>query len=397
MSTERMNQIDLNAPPIAQTVQQRSLVVGVIFAVVSVAGFFIAPDQFFRSYLLGYMLWLGLTLGCMAFLMIQHLTGGGWGTVIRRFLEAGSRTIPLMIVLFIPIILGMRRLYIWTNPDFMSKEEHLKTLARQYLNPNFFVIRAVIYFAIWFVMIHFLSRWSVEQDSPPMKSVLGLRKLSAPGLVIYAFSISFAVIDWIMSLTPPWISTIYAMIFIVGQCLSALCFVVAICAMLYRYQPMSRVLKPDDVQDHGKLMLAFIMLWAYFSFSQLLIIWAGNLPDEITFYTRRFVGGWQVVGLLLAAFHFAVPFALLLSRPFKRDPRRLVKLAVWMIFMRYVDLYWFIEPSFHNTFYYHWLDLVVPIAIGGLWMALFFHYLRQRPLLAAYDPRSQVLLEPAHE
>ncbi len=397
MSAARISQVDLMAPPVAQTVQRRSLTVGVIFSVISAIGIFVAPDQFLRSYLLGYMLWLGLTLGCMAFLMIQHVTGGSWGTVIRRMLEAGSRTIPMMIVLFLPILLGMRRLYVWTNPEFMAKEEHLKMLSRQYLNPSGFVIRAVIYFAIWFVLIHFLNRWSLEQDSPPVRDVPALRKLSAPGLILYAFSISFAVIDWIMSLTPPWISTIYAMIFIVGQCLAALCFVVAVGAMLYRYQPMSSLLKPSDVQDHGKLMLAFIMLWAYFCFSQLLIIWAGNLPDEITFYTRRFVGGWQFVGLFLAAFHFAIPFILLLSRPFKRDPHSLVKVAVWIIFMRYVDLYWFIEPAFHKNLYYHWLDLVVPVAIGGLWMAFFFHNLRSRPLLAACDPRAQVLLEPAHD
>ncbi len=397
MSTARVNQLDLLAPPVAQTVQGRSLTVGVIFGIISAIGIFVAPDQFFRSYLLGYMLWLGLTLGCMAFLMVQHVTGGSWGTVIRRMLEAGSRTIPMMIVLFLPIILGMRRLYVWTNPEFMAKEEHLKMLSRQYLNPNGFVIRAVIYFVIWFLLIHFLNRWSLEQDKPPIRDIPAFRKVSAPGLILYAFSISFAVIDWIMSLTPPWISTIYAMIFIVGQCLAALCFVVAVGAMLYRYQPMSSLLKADDVQDHGKLMLAFIMLWAYFSFSQLLIIWAGNLPDEITFYTRRFVGGWQFVGLFLAVFHFAIPFVLLLSRPFKRNPRSLVKVAVWIIFMRYVDLYWFIEPAFHKSFYYHWLDLVVPIAIGGLWMAFFFHNLSSRPLLAAYDPRAQILLEPAHD
>jgi hypothetical protein len=397
MSTARVSQIDLLAPPVTQTVQRRSLVVGVIFGIVSAIGYFASPDQFFRSYLLGYMLWLGITLGCMAFLMLQHVTGGSWGTVIRRMLEAGARTIPMMIVLFLPIILGMRRLYVWTNPEFMAKEEHLRMLSRQYLNPSGFVIRAVIYFVIWFVLIHFLDRWSLEQDKPPMRDIRALRKLSAPGLLLYAFSISFAVIDWIMSLTPPWISTIYAMIFIVGQCLAALCFVVAIGAMLYRYQPMSSLLKPDDVQDHGKLMLAFLMLWAYFSFSQLLIIWAGNLPDEITFYTRRFVGGWQFVGLFLAAFHFAVPFILLLSRPLKRNPRSLVKVAVWLIFMRYVDLYWFIEPAFHKNFFYHWLDLVVPVAIGGLWMAFYFHNLRGRPLLAIYDPRAQVLLEPAHD
>jgi hypothetical protein len=187
------------------------------------------------------------------------------------------------------------------------------------------------------------------------------------------------------------------MIFIVGQCLSALCFVVIVEAMLHRYKPMSELLRPKEVHNHGKLMLTLIMLWAYFSFSQLLIIWAGNLPDEITFFIRRFVGGWQYIGLYLVIFHFAIPFILLLSRPFKRNPQSLVKVAVWMIFMRGVDLYWYIEPTAHKNLYFHWLDLVVPLGMGGLWIGMYFRNLRSRPLLAAYDPRAQVLLEPAHD
>jgi len=397
MSTARVNHLDLLAPPVVQTVQKRSLAVGAIFGIVAVVLGIISPDQFFRSYLLAYMLWLGAALGCLAFLMIQHLTGGTWGVVIQRLLEAGCGTIPLMAALFVPIVVGMRRLYVWTDPTFLGKEQHLKALSQHYLNPSGFVVRAVIYFAIWFVLIYALRSWSRQQDNPPVKAITKLRSLSAVGLVLYAFSISFAVIDWVMSLTPPWISTIYPMIFIVGECLTAMCFVVAVSAMLYKYQPMSTLLKREDVADHGKLMLAFVMLWAYFSFSQLLIIWSGNLPDEILFYTRRFSGGWQKIGLFLALFHFAIPFLLLLSRGFKRDPRRLVKLAVWLIVARYVDLYWYIAPAFHASIYYHWLDLVLPVAMGGLWMALFFRNLKERPLLPAYDPRAQALMEPVHD
>ena len=397
MSTARVNHLDLMPPPVVQTVQTRSLAVGVIFGIIAVVFGITSPDQFFRSYLLAYMLWLGVALGCLAFLMIQHLTGGTWGAVIQRLLEAGSGTIPLMAVLFVPIVIGMRRLYVWTDPAFLGKEEHLKVLSRHYLNPSGFVIRAVIYFAIWFVLIYALRSWSREQDSPPVREISKLRALSAPGLVLFALSVSFAVIDWVMSLTPPWISTIYPMIFMVGQGLTALCFVVTIAALLYKYQPMSTLLKAEDVADLGKLMLAFTMLWAYFSFSQLLIIWAGNLPEEIPFFTRRFAGGWQQVGVFLALFHFAIPFVLLLSRGFKRNPRRLVKLAVWLIVACYLDLHWYIAPVFHASVYYHWLDLAVPVAMGGLWMALFFRNLKGRPLLAAYDPRAQALMEPAHD
>jgi hypothetical protein len=397
MSTARAKQLDLTTPPVAQTAQTRALIVGVIFTVISIAGAFIAPDQFFRSYLIGYLLWLGVTLGCMAFLMIQHVTGGTWGAVIERLLEAGCAPISLMAILFIPLIFGMKRLYVWMDPAFPAKEEHLQELAHYYLNPTFFIGRAVIYFAVWFLLIYLLRTWSRELDNPPVRELTKLRSLSAPGLLIYALTVSFAIIDWVMSLTPPWISTIYPMIFMVGEALSALCFVIAVAAMLYKYEPMQTLLKREDLADLGKLMLAFTMLWAYFSFSQLLIIWAGNLPEEIPFFTRRFVNGWGEQGIFLALFHFAIPFCLLLSRPFKRNPHKLAFLAIWLIVARFIDIHWYIEPAFHDSFFFHWLDLVVPIAMGGLWIAMFFRYLRARPLLPAYDPRAEILMGAEHD
>ncbi len=397
MSTARVNNLDLMAPPVVQTAQQRTLIVGVIFAVISAIFAFISPDQFFHSYLIGYMLWLGLTLGCLAFLMLQHVTGGVWGTVIRRQLEAGTRTLPLMAILFIPVILGMHHLYGWLDPTVIAKDKRLHDVTQAYLTHSGFIIRAVIYFIIWGWLIYSLNRASAAQDEAPTRDLPVLRKISAPGLVLYAFSVSFAVIDWVMSLNAPWISTIYALIFIVGQCLSAMSLMVVVETIFYKYKPTSVFLKPREVHDHGKLMLTFTMLWAYFSFSQLLITWAGNLPDEITWFTRRLNGGWQGVGLYLFLFHFAIPFLLLLSRPFKRNPRTLIGLAAWMIFMRAVDLYWYIEPTWHPTFYLHFLDVVVPLGIGGLWLALFFRNLKSRPLLVLHDPKSQALLEPAHD
>ncbi len=403
MSTARMNEIDLLAPPVAQTLQQKSLVVGVLFAVVSGIIAVVSPQKFFQAYLLAYMLCLGVTLGCLAFLMLQHVTGGVWGTVIRRPLEAGTRTLPLMAVLFIPVILGMRHLYVWTDPAEVAKDKHLQNLTAAYLYPNFFILRAVFYFAIWGLLVYFLNRYSAEQDHPPTRDVIkSIRKVSAPGLLIYALTVSFAVIDWVMSLDPHWMSTIYPLIFVVGQCLSALCFIVVVERILSSYPPMLLYLKPREVHDHGKLMLAFTMLWTYFSFSQLLIIWAGNLPDEITWYTRRLHGGWQGVGLFLAAFHFAIPFLFLLSRPFKRSPLTLAWLAAWMLFMRWVDLLWHIEPNFYQQMSsISALDvaawIVVPVGMGGLWMAFYFRNLKGHTLLPLYDAKSQALLESAHE
>jgi hypothetical protein len=398
MSPARITNRELMAPEVTQTVYQRSLGVGIVFGVLSLITAFIKDtrDQFFHAYLLGFVFWLGITLGSMAFLMIQHLTGGKWGMVIRRPLEAAMKTLPLMLILFFPLVFGIPHLYgAWLHPD--PNDKHLVMMRHAYLTPAGYVWRAVIYFAIWLGLAFILNRWSEEQDKPPVQNLAPrFRTIAAPGLILYAFTITFAAIDWVMSLDPKWFSTIFGFIIIAGECLSAMCFMVVVERILVRYEPFASWLKPKEVHDHGKLMLTFILLWAYFSFSQLLIIWAGDLPAEIRFYMRRLNMGWQVVGLILVVFHFFVPFFMLLSRPFKRDPRRLVWLAVWLLFMRFVDLFWYIEPAFNPVASFHWgylLDLLVPIAIGGIWMATFFHNLRARPLLPIYDLHAQEFLE----
>ncbi len=402
MTTAPLRNIDLMAPPVVKTLQQRSLIVGLIFAVIAALGAWLQPEQFFRAYLIAFMACLGVTLGSMAILMLRHLTKGAWGMVIRRILGAAMRCIPLMAALFIPPLFGIRRLYIWARPleGIADKHlrEHLQEITRTYLTVNGFIVRAVIYFAIWWALSYFLTKWSAQQDHPPMRdNSARFKALSGPGLVLYGFTITFAVIDWIMSIDPSWISTIFGLSFLIGQVLAALCFAVVVERILYRYKPMSELLKPEQVQDHGKLMLTFIMMWAYFAFSQWLIIWAGNLPEEITWYMRRLNGGWGFVGLFVVVFHFAVPFVLLISRPFKRDITRLVWLGVWMLLMRYVDLFWIIEPSFSTTFKITWLDIVVPIAMGGLWLAYFFRNLSSRPLVPAYDVFAVEVLELGHE
>ena len=312
------------------------------------------------------------------------------------------RCVPLMIALFIPLLFGIHRLYIWARPleGIADKHlrEHLQDITKTYLTVNGFIVRAAIYFAIWWALSFFLTKWSAEQDHPPMRdNSARFKALSGPGLILYGFTITFAVIDWIMSIDPSWISTIFGLSFLIGQVLAALCFAVVVERILFRYKPMSELLKPEQVQDHGKFMLTFIMMWAYFAFSQWLIIWAGNLPEEITWYMRRLHGGWGYVGLFVVLFHFAVPFVFLISRPFKRDITRLVWLAVWLLLMRYVDLFWIIEPNFSVTFNVTWLDVVVPIAMGGLWLAYFFRNLSTMPLVPAYDVFAVEVLEPAHE
>jgi hypothetical protein len=401
MSAASTVRLDLTAPEVVRKISQRSLAIGVIFALISGALAFVRPDEFYRAYLLGFMCWLGVALGSMAILMIRHLTGGGWGTVIRRILGAAMRTLPLLAVMFIPVIIGVGSLYIWARPLELVEDkhlrEHLQQITQTYLTVNGFIIRAIFYFAVWNVLSFLLSKWSKETDKPGAPDNSGrFKAVSGPGLILYGFTISFAAIDWVMSLDPSWISTIFGLLILIGEVLSAMCFAVVVERILFNYKPMSEMLTPDFVHDHGKWMLTFIMVWAYFSFSQWLIIWAGNLPAEITFYLKRLSNGWGSIGLFLVLFHFAIPFALLLSRPFKRDIRKLVWLAVWMMLMRYLDLFWIIEPNFSRTLNVTIADIVVPIAIGGIWLWYFFRNLAALPLLPAYDPDAHEVLRPAH-
>ena len=402
MSAAQINNPDLMPPPVVQTIGRRSLIIGVIAGGIAIAGAVFQPAVFFRGYLLSFMAWLGITLGSMVILMLRHLTKGGWGMIIRRILGAAMRTLPLLALLFIPLLFALPRLYPWARPlgDVPDKNlrQHLQNITHSYLNAHGFIIRAMIYFAIWGTLIFLLTKWSKEQDRPPVRdNSARFKVLSGPGIILYGFTISFAAIDWTMSLDPSWISTIYPLIILIGEVLSALCFAVVIERILFRHRPMSELLKPEYVHDHGKFMLTFIMVWAYFSFSQWLIIWAGNLPEEITWYTKRLGGGWGWIGLFLVLFHFAVPFAILLSRPFKRDVTKLVWLAMWLMLMRYLDLFWVIEPNFSRTITVTWADIIVPVAMGGLWLAYFCRNLASMPLVPAYDVFATEVLHPAHE
>ncbi len=377
--------------------QGRALIVGVIGIAVCVAGAVFNLDQFWKSYLLGYVFWAGIALGCLAILMLQHMSGGAWGLVIRRLLEAATRTFPLLAVMFVPVAFGVRSIYIWAQPVALDAPEALKhALAHKapYLNVPFFLARAVFYFAVWNLMAYFLSKWSLEQDRTGHRPITSkLQALSAPGLILYGFTVTFASIDWLMSLEPQWFSTMYGILVMGGQGLSAMAFIIAVVVLLARFQPLSEVIKPKHLHDLGKLMLAFLMLWAYFSFSQFLIIWSGNLPEETPWYVRRLQSSWKWVGLSLVVLQFALPFALLLSRDLKRNARRLVVVAIAIIVMRFVDLIWMTGPEFHaGAFRIHWMDVIMPIGLGGLWLAFFAYQLKARPLLPIGDPELEQML-----
>lgn len=367
---------------------RRSLIIGIVALLVCLIGAVFESEQFFRSYLFSYLFYIGLTLGCMALLMLQYLSGGSWGIVIRRVTESATRTLPWLALLFIPILIGIPKLYSWSD-DVKVKADPLLQHKHIYLNVPFFLVRAGIYFLGWFAFAYFLNKWSHEQDTEgrdPRSRRLQL--LSGPGLMFYGFSISFAAVDWVMSLSPHWYSTIYGLLFLAGQGLSALAFCIAVLVILSeRGRPLEGIIGPSHLHDIGKLLLTFTMLWAYFSYSQLLIIWAGNLRGEIPWYMERFTGGWQWIGMLLVVFHFALPFAMLLSRTLKRAGKTLIRIAALIIVMRFVDLFWMVEPDATKVgFRVHWMDFLAPIGIGGLWLAVFLFQLRKWPLLPVRDP-----------
>jgi hypothetical protein len=364
--------------------QRRSLVVGITALAACAAGAVASPEQFFRSYLLAYLFWIGIALGCFAVVMLHHLVGGGWGFVIRRLLESGTRTLPLMLVLLIPLLFGLRYIYVWARPEAVAADELLQHKSA-YLNVPFFLVRTAFYFAAWLGLAYFLNKWSAEQDRAPSAGIkTRLQNLSGPGLVLYGLTVTFASVDWVMSLEPHWFSTIYGIIFMVGQALATLAFVIAALMLLANRRPLADVLRPQHFHDLGNLMLAFVMLWAYVAFSQFLIIWSGNLPEETPWYIARFNGGWGWIAVLLIVFHFMLPFLLLLSRQNKRRLRMLASIAAAMIVVRFLDMLWVVLPAFHaKELRIHWMDLLAPVGIGGIWLATFVWQLKGRPMLPA--------------
>ena len=394
------------APPAAIDARRsHALVAGGIGLAACALGFIFDRGHFFRSWLIAYLLFLGIALGSLALLMIQHLSGGAWG-IFRRIFEASSRTLPLMALLFLPIVLGMGSLYPWTHPDLVQQDEVLRHRTI-YLNTGFFLVRALVYFGGWITLAWTLSRLSRRQDEGDVSVNLRIQHVSGGGIVFYAFSATSAAIDWIMSLNPHWYSTLFGFIFIGGQGLSALAFTIVISTVLARQAPMANLLKPNHFHDLGKLSLAFVMLWAYFNFSQYMLVYAANLVEEIPYFIARTSHGWQYLALFLVIFHFAVPFLLLLSRDLKRMPHRLVWVALALLVVRYIDLFMLVSPEFdaaganlhmlpgehEGTLFVHWLDLAAPLAIGGLWLWMFFTQLAQRPLLAFADPYLREALE----
>ncbi|MCA1589969.1 MAG: hypothetical protein LC734_06170 [Acidobacteria bacterium] len=381
----------------ADFVRYRTIALGLggIALLVWAIGLYIDTEQALRSWLIGFIFWAGLCFGSLGLLMLQYLTGGAWGVVIRRILEAATRTLPLIVVLFLPIAIGVTQLYEWTH---LPPDDYTVQHRGAYMTPLWWIVRSAVYFALFGVMVYLLNHWSARQDaSDDYETAAGYleraSRFSGPTMVFFVLTCTFASVDWVMTLTPHWFSTIWGLLFVIGWVLSTMCFTVILLASTYDLSPMNRVLGRRHFHDLGKLMLAFVMVWTYFNLSQYLIIWAGNIPEETTWYIDRMRNGWGIVAWMLILFHFAFPFLILLQQDFKRRPRQLAAIGAFIILMRFVDLYFLIGPSprieghgmVHNAVP-HWLDFVAPIAVGGIWLWYFFGQLAKRPMVPVMDP-----------
>lgn len=363
-----------------------SLAVGVVALVVCIIGAFFDPAQFFRSYLASYLFYQGIGLGCLALLMIYYVTGGAWGFLIRRFLEAGTRTLPLLALLIIPVGCGLSYLFSWARPAEVAASPNLQW-KQIYLNVPFWWVRALLFFTVFLLLTFYLNVWSRRQDeSGEPRYARWLENLSGPGLVAFGIVTHFAVVDWIMSLQTAFKSSIFGPLVASGQILSALALVLIMLAWLAPQQPLRDAVSLKALTDLGSLLFAILVIWSYMVFFQFMLIWIANLPHEVIWYLDRSAGGWQGVAWALFVLHFAVPFLLLLQRAVKRDPAKLAATAGLLLFMHLVFLDWQVLPAFiQTTLADHWMDFLMPVGLGGIWFADYLYELRRWPLLAPHD------------
>jgi hypothetical protein len=378
--------------------QTRAFIVGVVALAVGLAAWAVSPVHFFPAYLVGFLYWLGISLGCVGLTMLHHLVGGSWGLVIRRPLESGAMNVLPLALLFVPIALGVPSLYPWARVASAGHEAVLEP--NPYLNESFFLIRAGLYFVIWIAMAFTINGLSNRQDSAPdPEPSRWLQAISGPGIVLLFLAGTFSAIDWGMSLDARWTSTIYGVMIITADALATMAMMIVVAGWLAADRPMSEIATPGRMNDLGNLLLAFVMLWAYMSFCQFLIIWSGNLTEEIPWYLRRTRGGWQWVALALIVFNFFLPFFVLLFRENKRKTKKASRVALWVLFMHWVNLVWLVIPASADPASPRmlWIEILLSAAltvgIGGIWIACYIHWLKRRPLVPLYDPSLIVALE----
>lgn len=384
---------------VIKKMQRPALAAAVIGLAATGAGFFVVGrEQFFQSYLMGFLNILAFACGSLGFLLLHHLVVARWGLVIQRPLEAATRTFPLLVVLFIPVLLGMNELYSWTRPE--AAHDHVLLKKAAWLNVPGFYVRSGIYFVLWIGLSYFLSHWSRRQDLHPelaQKLQLRMRKLSGIGLVIFGLAITFASFDWIMSIEPKWYSSIFGSLVMVSQGISALCLMAIVVHRLRGTSPHDHLATPQQFHDLGNFMFAFTILWTYMSAGQYIIIWSGNLPEEVEYFIHRAQGGWDFVALAVAVFLFAVPFLVMLFKNNKKRSAVLAGLAIYLLLVRPLDLLWMVTPSFRHHFLVHWLDIAALVGLTGLWLLVFLRELAARPLVPQNDPRFTAMLSHPEE
>jgi hypothetical protein len=387
--------------------QRLALIAGAAGLGICAVAWLVVPGSFYHAYLVGYVFWVGISLGCLGLTMLHHLVGGGWGLPIRRPMESAGVTLLPLAILFLPIALGLPHLYEWARPDAVDHDEILRAKST-YLNPTFFLSRTGGYFVVWMVLALLIDRLSAAQDRwDTYGPSRWLGRLAGPGLILLFLTGSFAAIDWMMTLEPHWVSSIYGAMVVVGQGLSTLAMLVVVVVWMSDRRPMDTAVTHGRLHDLGNLMLAFTMLWAYMSFSQYLIIWSGNLPEEIPWYLRRARGAWQWVALALIVFHFFLPFFVLLFRENKRHGRLLARVAAWILAMHWLDLVWLIVPASievgesRRDPQIPWGSVLVSLAslagIGGVWLSGFIWRLKAWPMVPLNDPNLNEVLEHEHD
>lgn len=376
-----------SAPQDITWVRRNALIAGIGGIVLSGLGALYNPDQFFHAYLIAFVYILGLGTGSLFLLMLQHMVGGSWGLVLRRFLEAGTRTLPLLALFAIPVLFGLRSIYPWTD----EKEAlELGTKAEYYLNVPFFITRLALYFGIWLILSFFLNLLSRREDETGEENLpLRFRMISGPGIVLFALTMSFAGIDLGMSLTPHWFSTMYPPLWAFGNIVTAYAFMVFTMSRFSHINPLHQQLTRNTLRDLGSLQLAFCMIWAYLSFSQFLLIWTGNIKEEVPYLKGRMYDGWQYIALFLLLGHFVLPFVFLLQAGLKRNINTLAFATGWVFLIRFVDYFWVLGPTFKNDNHtLLWImSIVTAVGLFGIWLSFFLYQLQKLPLLPTQDYR----------
>lgn len=374
--------------PLAEKLPKIAYSVGFLGMLMSLLYYFQDHHRFFYSYLTAFVFFLSIALGGLFFVIIQHLSRAGWSVVVRRLSEHLMKNVGVLAILFVPILFGLHDLYHWTHTADVLKD-HLLQVKSPYLNIPFFLVRLVAYFAIWIWLARKFFNLSVTQDSSgDKKATLSLQKAATYGVLLFGISITFSMIDWVMSITPHWYSTMFGVYFFAGSAIAGLATITLLALILRRAGFLRDIIRTDHYHDLGKLLYGFIVFWAYVAFSQYFLIWYANIPEGTSWYIMHFNGTWNTVAQFLAIGHFALPFLGFMSKHMRRNLTVQGVVVVWMLFMHFVDLYWVIMPNIDKDgFVFSWGDLACLMGIGGVFVGLLFARMRTVSLVPVQDPR----------